>query len=137
MNNENPLSPANPEDAIGAMPPDLRPLPAVLAVVGAAVGVVAVWAVAYQLGLDVRLAQLMPGVIVGCFVRFGARGAGRPMIFFAMACVLISQVAGYWWWDYLYWTPYMPGETLKRILSLTGVVLMAFNCYIMWLIAKR
>jgi len=95
MNNDDPVNPQNPEDAIGALPPDLRPLPAALALVGGAVGAVAVWALAFKLGFDVLLAQLLPCVIVGCLVRFGARGAGKPMIFFAMGCAVLGQIAGY------------------------------------------
>jgi len=34
-------------------------------------------------------------------------------------------------------TPFMLGETLKRTFSLQGVLLMAGNAYLTWLIAKR
>jgi len=95
MTQDNPVTPENPDDAIGALPPDLRPLPAVLAVVGGVVSAVAVWALTnYVLHTQV-VPQLLPGVIVGCLVRFGAGGARHPMIWVVMGCALAGHIAGF------------------------------------------
>lgn len=109
------------------------PLAAVAALVAG--GVVFVLTVYARLGQDVPL--LLAGPLVGGAVRLFTGGVSPRLAVFVSAIAFVGALAGFVAADIQIWEPFMIEGTIRRALSLVGIVLFAFTTYLAYIIAAR
>lgn len=116
------------------LPPSLV-IPIAVVAAGVAAGV------CYLLTIPAGLGQAVPvlvvGPIVGGLVRLLAGGVTRGEAIVVAALALCGAVAGFVLGDYEIWTPFLIGETIRRILSLPGIVVFGATTYLAFIIAVR
>ena len=121
------------------MPPAPDAFNLALAVLAAVIAAAVSAALCYVLTVHARIGQAVPvlaaGPLVGLAVRVVARR--RDPTVGLIACVLAAAgaVAGFIWADYFIWTPFMFGQTIRRILSLPGIIVFGVTIYLAYRIA--
>ena len=80
---------------------------------------------------------LAVGPVVGLGMRLIGRSPDPRAGYAAAAITVIAASAGFIAADAKFWTPFLLGETLRRLSSLAGIVLIGVSAYVGMLIAVR
>ena len=117
-------------------PPESTPLIPIAAGVGAAVLAMGAYFGLALLLTDQSVPFLIVGPLVGLAIRLTNRSADPRMGVVAAVTSGMAAVIAFVITDTQFWTPFMMGETLKRLLSLQGILLTALTIFLGYLIAK-
>lgn len=118
----------------------LSMIPSVIAgVVVAAVGPV-IWIGCHRLlgPASIWIAMIGVGPLIGLAMRSVGRSNDRKLQAIAVVLTVISAVIGNIWWDSYLYTPFMLGESIKRMVgNLQFAIFTALGAYLAYLLARR
>ena len=106
-----------------------------LVAAAAAVGLVYILVGYARLGQDVTL--LLPGVIVGGAVRLFVGDVAQRTAMIIAGITAAAAILGFIAADATVFTPFILGESIRRLLSLLGLILLAVTVYLSYAITAR
>lgn len=120
--------------------PDAKPnlVPSIVAgVVAAALGPL-LWIGCWKALHTTWIPAIGVGALIGLSMRLVGRSNDRKLQVVAVILTVASAIPSYVWWDSYLWTPFMLGESVKRMVGdFQFVILTAVAAYLAYLLAHR
>ncbi len=114
-----------------------KALPLIAGLVVAAVGPF-IWIGCWKLLNNTWIPAVGMGAVIGLVMRLCGRSNDRQVQIAAVLLTVASAIPSYIWWDSFLWTPFMLGESIKRMVNDLGFVLMtAIGCYLAFAISRH